>query len=199
MEKCKIFIASSGELAEERNAVFKFKEAVNKLHPNLHLEIVEWEMDLPSGNYGGQRIQDAINPLLKMCEVAFVLFYSKAGQFTVEELRLAEQVCKKVFVYFKTGFASSSREENKRYDAVLELKENLDVENRILYKKYGDLTQFELFYKEDLLKYLHENRPAVTIGGNALGQNTSTIGNNNQKTAVVQGNTTSGDLNLNIS
>jgi len=30
-------------------------------------------------------------------------------------------------------------------------------------------------------------------------QNTSTIGNNNEKTAVVQGNTTSGDLNLNIS
>ena len=199
MENCKIFIASSGELAEERNAVFKFKEAVNKLHPNLHLEIAEWEMDLPSGNYGGQRIQDAINPLLEMCEVAFVLFYSKAGQFTVEELRLAEQVCKKVFVYFKTGFAASTREENKRYDAVLELKENLDVENRILYKKYGDLTQFELFFKEDLLKYLHENRPAVTIDGKALGQNTSIIGNNNQKTAVVQGNTTSGDLNLNIS
>ena len=199
MEKCKIFIASSGELTEERNAVFKFKEAVNKLHPNLHLEIVEWEMDLPSGNYGGQRIQDAINPLLEMCEVAFVLFYSKAGQFTVEELRLAEQVCKKVFVYFKTGFAASTREENKRYDAVLELKENLDAENRILYKKYGDLTQFELFFKEDLLKYLHENRPAVTIDGKALAQNTSTIGNDNQKTAVVQGNTTSGDLNLNIS
>jgi len=199
MEKCKIFIASSGELAEERNAVFKFKEAVNKLHPNLHLEIAEWEMDLPSGNYGGQRIQDAINPLLEMCEVAFVLFYSKAGQFTVEELRLAEQVCKKVFVYFKTGFAASTREENKRYDAVLELKEKLDAENRILYKKYGDLTQFGLFFKEDLLKYLHENRPAVTIDGKALGQNTSIIGNNNQKTAVVQGNTTGGDLNLNIS
>jgi len=199
MEKCKIFIASSGELAEERNAVFKFKEAVNKLHPNLHLEIVEWEMDLPSGNHGGQRIQDAINPLLEMCEVAFVLFYSKAGQFTVEELRLAEQVCKKVFVYFKTGFAASTREENKRYDAVLELKEKLDAENRILYKKYGDLTQFELFFKEDLLKYLHENRPTVTIDGKALGQNTSTIGNNNQKTAVVQGNTTGGDFNLNIS
>jgi len=30
-------------------------------------------------------------------------------------------------------------------------------------------------------------------------QNTSTLGNNNQKTAVVQGNTTGGDLNLNIS
>jgi len=30
-------------------------------------------------------------------------------------------------------------------------------------------------------------------------QNTSTIGNNNQKTAVVQGNTTGGDFNLNIS
>jgi len=199
MEKCKIFIASSGELAEERNAVFKFKEAVNKLHPNLHLEIVEWEMDLPSGNYGGQRIQDAINPLLEMCEVAFVLFYSKAGQFTVEELRLAERVCKKVFVYFKTGFAASTREENKRYDAVLELKENLDAENRILYKKYGDLTQFELFFKEDLLKYLQENRPAVTIDGKALAQNTSIIGNHNQKTAVVQGNTTGGDFNLNIS
>jgi len=32
-----------------------------------------------------------------------------------------------------------------------------------------------------------------------LAQNTSIIGNNNEKTAVVQGNTTSGDLNLNIS
>ena len=52
METVKIFLASSGELRAERDGVFKIVADVNKLYKHLHLEIVEWEIDLPGGNFG---------------------------------------------------------------------------------------------------------------------------------------------------
>jgi len=159
MQPIKIFLASSGELRAERDGVFKIVAEVNKLHPHLHLEIVEWETDLPSGNYDGKRIQDEINPLLCQCQLTYVLFYSKAGQFTIEELNLAQQVCPKVFVYFKTGFSTTDRAKNKMYDEVLEIREQLDKANQLIFKDYDDLTRFELHFKDDLHKHLHQKFP----------------------------------------
>jgi hypothetical protein len=159
MQTIKIFLASSGELRAERDAVFKFKETVAKSHTHLHLEIVEWEIDRPSGSVGAGRIQDAINPLLADpdCKIVFALFYSKAGEFTVEEFRLAERLDKKVFVYFKAGFSPTDREQNKLYDKVLVLREQLEHENRNLFKDYSDLTKFELFFKDDLHLHLSQH------------------------------------------
>jgi len=160
MQPIKIFLASSGELSAERDGVFKIVAEVNKLHPHLHLEIVEWETDLPSGNYEGKRIQDEINPLLCECQLTYVLFFSKAGKFTVEELNLAQQVCPKVFVYFKTGFSTTDRAKNKLYDDVLEIREQLNKANQLIFKDYDTLTRFELHFKDDLQKYLNQKFPA---------------------------------------
>jgi tetratricopeptide (TPR) repeat protein len=162
MQTIKIFLASSGELRSERDGVFKIVADVNKQHTHLHLEVVEWELDLPSGNYEGKRIQDAINPLLSECQIAYVLFYSKAGQFTVEELTLAQKKCDKTFVYFKTGFSTTDRAKYKLYDEVLEIREQLNKANQLIFKEYDDLTRFELHFKDDLNKYLQAHHAPNT-------------------------------------
>lgn len=161
--KCslKIFLASSGELRAERDGVFKLVAEVNKLHGHLHLEIVEWETDLPSGNYAGKRIQEEINPLIQECQVACVLFFSKAGKFTVEELALAQRCCQKVFVYFKTGFSTTDRTKLQSYGEVLDIREQIEKANQLISKDYNDLTAFELHCKDDLHKYLAQKYPAV--------------------------------------
>ena len=157
MQTVKIFIASSSELKEEREAVFKFREEVGKSHPHLKLEIVQWETDLPSGSASGARIQDDINPKLKACQIVFVLFYSKVGAFTLEELHLAQKHCPKVFVYFKEGFSPKTSEDIERYREVLKLKEAIEEENKILCVAYQDLTAFENKFKSDLHLYLSQN------------------------------------------
>ena len=157
MQTIKIFIASSAELKEERNAVFKCKEEVGKSHPHLKLEIVQWETDLPSGSASGECIQDDINPKLKECQIVFVLFYSKVGTFTLEELKLAQENCPKVFVYFKTGFSPKNTDENTQHGEVLKLKEAIKEENNILYVEYDNLAAFENKFKRDLHLYLSQN------------------------------------------
>ncbi|MBI1227093.1 MAG: tetratricopeptide repeat protein [Bacteroidetes bacterium] len=159
MQPVKIFLASSGELSDERNDVFRIVADINKQHSHLHLEIVEWEIDLPSGNYGGKRIQDAINPLLRECQIAYVLFYSKAGEFTIEELDLAQATCPKVFVYFKTGFSTTDHAKYKAYGAVLEIRAQLEKANQMLFKDYDGMKAFELHFKGDLNKHLLHQFP----------------------------------------
>jgi tetratricopeptide (TPR) repeat protein len=160
METVKIFLASSRELKAERDAVFKYKEEVGKNYPHLKLEIVEWEIDVSKGSLDVPRIQDAINPKLKECQIAYVLFYSKAGEFTIEELNLAQECCPKTFVYFKTGFSTTDRQKNKEYDQVLEIREQLEKANKLLFTDYDGETAFKLHFKDDLNNHLHQTFPA---------------------------------------
>jgi len=175
METVKIFLASSRELEAERDAVFKYKEEVGKNYPHLKLEIVEWEIDVPKGSLDVPRIQDAINPLLKECKIAYVLFYSKAGEFTVEELNLAQECCPKTFVYFKTGFSTTDRQKNKEYDQVLEIREQLEKANRLLFTDYDGETAFKLHFKEDLNNHLHQTYPASDSSSRKSGTTKSKI------------------------
>lgn len=63
--KVNVFVASSGELNEERNAFGNTVRAVGKNFPHLTLDVVRWETDLESGSVDKDRIQDAINPYLE--------------------------------------------------------------------------------------------------------------------------------------
>jgi hypothetical protein len=157
-QKIKIFIASSGELAAERKSIWELTAEVGKLYPNLHLDPFEWEIDLPNGSVRADHIQAEINPKLAECDVVFVLFYSKVGAFTVEELRLAVQLEKKVFVYFKKGFSPETDEESERHREVLQIAQAIETDNRILRKKYEEGGLKEI-YQMDLAKHLADCQP----------------------------------------
>ncbi|MEQ1747747.1 MAG: hypothetical protein ABMA02_20135, partial [Saprospiraceae bacterium] len=110
----KIFIASSIELATEREKMVVLLSVINKQFPHLHLEPVKWETDQESGYYG-QGVQDAINPLLDTSDMVVFLFHSRAGIFTVEEFERAKAQFKKSFYYFKIGFSAKNSAEHKAY------------------------------------------------------------------------------------
>ncbi|MFT3911944.1 MAG: hypothetical protein QM737_21140 [Ferruginibacter sp.] len=157
----KIFIASSGELKDERDESVLLIAELNKRYKDLHLEPVLFEFDTPAGNTQfKERIQDAINPKLEESHIAVILFYSKAGEFTLEELELAIKWNKKVFVYFKEGFATENLDELNRYGKVLELKNKMDKESKIRYQKYKTTTDFNGMLYKDLGKYLDETYAA---------------------------------------
>ena len=78
----KVFLASSGELSDEREVV---KELINK-HTivNIKYEIIMWEDMLHSFHKQGFQ-SGTVNPILKECEIVIFLFHSKIGKFTQEE------------------------------------------------------------------------------------------------------------------
>ncbi len=49
-QQVSIFVASSGELKEEREKFIEVINSINKVIKPLYLEVVKWETDLESGN-----------------------------------------------------------------------------------------------------------------------------------------------------
>ena len=152
----KIFVASGSELINERRETVLVAHQLRKVFPSLNLEVVEWESDIPSGSYRKKRIQDEINPLLEQCDIVLVLLYSTIGTFTLEEYRLAMEKNKKVFLYFKTGFSPKNKAEYENYGKVLEFREEIQKESRLLFKEYDTIEDFHNKIYKDLNLYLKQ-------------------------------------------
>ncbi len=135
----KIFVASSSELKKERREIVQIFHNLKKSPTCFNLEAVKWETDIASGSYERERVQDEINPLMQECQAVIVLFYSKVGQFTLEEYQLARTLKKKVFLYFKKGFRAKNSREIENLKQVFLLKEALGKENQSLYQEYTSL------------------------------------------------------------
>ncbi len=156
MKTIKLFLASSNELTEEREKFASILNSVGKIHQSLRLEPIMWETDIPSGSYQKERVQDEINPYLKKSEIIILLIYSKLGKFTLEEYELAKTKKKKIFIYFKAGFSSKNKQEHTNYGEVLDLKEKIEQENKLLFKEFDNIEQFENSISKDLNLYLSQ-------------------------------------------
>ena len=96
LEILRVFIASPGDVAEERNIV---EEVCRKLNDdpfvgklNIHLKVDRWENLYPSAG----RVQDIINPFVKDCDLFVCVFCKRLGSpigkeesGTLEEFLLA--------------------------------------------------------------------------------------------------------------
>lgn len=87
----KVFIASSEELKEERICLGAL---LNKLCPLYEaeghsLKLLVWE-DFDSA-YNGMRKQDEYNEWIRESDLFFGVFWNRTGNFTLEELDVAEQ------------------------------------------------------------------------------------------------------------
>jgi hypothetical protein len=104
----RIFLASSSELREERDA---FELYLRQLNDDLrrqskYLEVVRWENFLDA--MSETRLQDEYNQAVRACDVFVALFFTKAGKFTDEEFEAAWGQFKatgkpKIFTYFKNA------------------------------------------------------------------------------------------------
>lgn len=156
----KIFIASSGELLEERKEFVIILTELNKRFPHLYLEPVLFEFDIESGNYPNTgRIQDEINPLLDKSDIILVLLYSRVGVFTKEEFDRALSNQKKVFLYLKQGFMSDEPDEIEKYKELAVMRKKIEQSSEIRYQKFETLQNFNGLLYKDLQKYLDKKFP----------------------------------------
>ena len=107
MKTIKVFIASSEELHLERLEFTDMIQQLNKaLRPRgIEIEPVKWEYLDSSMNE--ERKQTEYNNALKECELCLVMYWTRFGEYTEEELTTAWESLKagknpqKIYVYFK--------------------------------------------------------------------------------------------------
>ena len=109
-----------------------------------------------------QRIapQDEINRKLVEADIVVVIFYSKVGQFTLEEYHLSIKLKKKVFVYFKTGFSTMNPDQYESFRLVLEFREKAE---NIMWKDYDDVNKFSVLLTRDIGNYLRDQYPIIPM------------------------------------
>ncbi len=91
MKTIKVFLASSDELADERK---KFGNLIRQLDDiflkqGIHLQLLVWEDMDPS--YNNCRKQDEYNAWIRESQIFVALFYTRAGQYTMEEVEVARE------------------------------------------------------------------------------------------------------------
>jgi hypothetical protein len=154
----KMFIASAGEMDTEREKCVLIINKINRSHKHLRLEVIEWEIDMPSGNVPGyNNIQEAINPKLLASDIVIFIFYSRLGKYTAQEFDVASKAGKKIFMYFKTGFIAESEDQKTIFKQLSALRSSLS--DTVIWKEYASATEFELALSDDLHLYLAETYP----------------------------------------
>jgi hypothetical protein len=104
----RIFLASSSELREDRDAFELYMRQRNDelREQGFYLEIVRWENFLDA--MSDTRLQEEYNKAVRACDVFVALFFTKAGKFTEEEFAAAWGQFKtsgkpKIWTYFKNA------------------------------------------------------------------------------------------------
>ena len=91
MKTLKIFLASSEELANDRNAFGNLVRRLDNIYEKrgIRIELFEWEDS--DAAYNNRRKQDEYNEEVRTSDMFLALFYKKAGQFTIEEFDAATE------------------------------------------------------------------------------------------------------------
>lgn len=155
MESIRIFLASPGDVGDERELVTEIIEdlqlTVGKTK-NIHLELVKWEThaypDIAS--YSQEVINNQVGDYSVLIGIMWKRFGTKtknANSGTEEEFNLAYEVFKKhglpkIMFYFRTPDAVRNKDDLKQLESIFNFKEKLQ-ENGALYWEYSSIRDFE--------------------------------------------------------
>ena len=164
-----VFIASPGDVIEERNDVRKVCDELNKsnlLKPfGVYFQATGWEDLFPSPG----RPQEIINRLVEKCDILVCIFHKRFGSptgkeesGTLEEFLNAYDSWKKwkkphIMFYFKEVKIRSRKDiEDPQLQKVLELKEKIQAERTLLFWEFSD-DKFCEMLKDHLEKWIIDN------------------------------------------
>ena len=157
-----VFVSSATSLQEERRAVPSILKDIEGIYTNVQLFDFRWEKHAESGSVArGDKdpIQKIIDKDLLQSDIIIGLFYEKVGEFTLKEIKSALKNGKKVFIYFKKGFSTNTREEYNEYGKIIALKESFSKDRSVLFKEFSSHPEFENILRNDLSIYLRKKYP----------------------------------------
>jgi len=145
----RVFIASPGDLGEERRLFRDIVDEVNRSKANgmgVQLEPLGWEDTLPE--FG--RPQELINKDVKRCDLMIMLLWKRWGTPTgehsswfEEEYELAKRLREgedmpEIMLYFQKVSDDMLADTGEHLRQVLKFKEKIESERKFLYKSYED-------------------------------------------------------------
>lgn len=105
LKKIKVFIASSRELREDRDALSRLIASLNHFYTEKGIYIQTYMYEDEDSNYSGRK-QDEYDSNIADSDIFICLFWTKAGQYTVEEFDVAcvkykENQKPAIYIYLK--------------------------------------------------------------------------------------------------
>jgi hypothetical protein len=153
MNTIQIFIASSEELKDDREAFRNFLSVENDLlhKKGVYLELVQWEHFLDAVSH--TRLQDEYNKKLKASSIVVCLFYTRAGKYTQEEFDTALRQFRDtgspmIYTYFKTGAPTAHPGDESTQD-LLKFKKRLEDIGHF-YTSYDSIADLKFHFRKQL-------------------------------------------------
>ena len=164
----RVFLASPGDLPEERRLAKNAVDEINKqIAPRLgfRVDLMAWEETLP----GSGRPQDIINKELDTCELFIGMMWKKWGtppakrsiyssgfeeEFERSSLRCKETGKPEMATFFKEIDPEFLKDPGEDLKKVIEFRDRLDSEKIIFYKKFKDAYELQRYVREKIIQYL---------------------------------------------
>ena len=146
MKTIKIFLASSEELSNDRNAFGNLVRRLDRMYEKrgLRIDLFEWE-DYDAA-YNVRRKQNEYNDEIKKSDMFLALFHIKAGEGTIEEFDVATEEFRKhaspkIYVYCK-----ELKPEEQESQELKEFKRKLTKDFGHYWCRYGNRDSMQLHF-----------------------------------------------------
>ncbi|MEO1132503.1 MAG: COR domain-containing protein, partial [Cyanobacteria bacterium J06639_1] len=158
----KIFLASSAELRDDRDAFdLYFRQQNDRLRKQgLYLEIVRWENFLDA--MSNTRLQDEYNKEICKCDLFVSLFMTKTGKYTEEEFDVAHKTFLEndkplIYTYFRKANVSNNAKNRKALNSLWDFQEKLG-ELEHFYTEYESVDGLQKHFRDQLDKLRDEGK-----------------------------------------
>jgi tetratricopeptide (TPR) repeat protein len=164
----RVFLASPGDVSEERSMFPSIVDEVNNLRKiNLRFEAVGWEDALP----GRGRPQEIINKDVNQCDVFVMLLWKRwgsppqkgKGKFTSgteEEFTIADRRARSgskgpyILLYFRSIPQDMIADPGPQLQRVLKFRERIEKGKKFLYQRYENPTEWAKLLRQHLSQWL---------------------------------------------
>ena len=162
-----IFLASPGDLIEERKAVRETVDRLNKIiarRVNLTVELLGWEDTLP----GYSRPQALINKDVDSCDLFIGLMWHRWGQdtgayssgFEEEFIRARDRrertESPEIWLFFKKIDEKMNKDPGEQLKKVLKFRKEQEKNKELFFKEFGSLEEWYTIIYDNLLAYTLE-------------------------------------------
>ena len=152
----KIFLASSAELRDDRDAFDLYLRQQNDRlrKEGFYLEIFRWENFLDA--MSETRLQDEYNQQVRNCDIFVSLFKTKTGKFTEEEFDAAHEAFKDVgkpliYTYFRKTQISIDQADSPDVKSLVKFKKKLKKLEHFQ-TEYTDIENLKRHFRDQLDK-----------------------------------------------
>ena len=160
LKKIRIFLASSSELIDDRNAIDLYCRQENDrlLKKGIYLEVIRSENFLDA--MSETCLQAEYNLAINNCDIFLGLFKTKIGQYTAEEFHVAYRSFKKtgrplIYTFFMSSEVGTDPKNRSSLSSLWDFQDELSKLGHY-YTKYCSIHDLQLQFRRQLDKLIGE-------------------------------------------